>query len=449
MDESGRLESGYSGYSGIGGSNPPLSTSEHDCTRRGFYDEGIMKKLIVCLLILFSQMSLKAMVFDNRFLPLLLKPHRRHLDAPSWIRVQPFFMFADRAFSQGERVNIPDIFGSYNQVAIAQALVALGFPNPLRSDLRLRERIPWARKGRIDAQGLAFMYEQSLGCYVSVGINTLFGHVTSRHDFLLREGELQLAQGDRDYLFSAKEKMHEELGVSPALYSHTGLGDIDLYLRLGDTWEYTCKFRRIDVALRIGALIPTASETPLNNPAAVPLGGEKHWGVYIGFEGEFEFKEDMIGGLQLRASKRFKRTSVRRMPFDSEPSNYGAVIGSLEVDPGWTFVFNPYFSLEGLREGFGLTGQYTVTSHLADTFTDRRSDELRARIKTDLSPLRERSSWATEYITLGAFYDFGKMWDCPTLYPKISAYWDIPVNWLVSKRAAKTNSVSLMVELDF
>ena len=52
-------------------------------------------------------------------------------------------------------------------------------------------------------------------------------------------------------------------------------------------------------------------------------------------------------------------------------------------------------------------------------------------------------------MTVGAFYDFGRVWDCPRLYPKISAYWDIPVNWLVSKRASKTNSVSLMVEFDF
>ncbi len=460
MVESGRLESGYPGYSGIGGSNPPLSTS-HSCRSTcgsvrvgtGLHSGNYMKKKLICLLMVLTGTSLKAMVFDNRFLPLLLKPHTRLWDAPSWIRIQPFFMFADRAFSDGERLNIPDLDGHYNEVSIARGLVKRGLPDPLRSELRLRESIPWTRKGRIDAQGLAFMYEQALGCYVSVGFNTFFAHVTSRHDFLFREGDLHLNEGDRNYLFAVKEQMHNELGVTPPLYSHTGLGDIDLYLRLGNRWEYTCKFRRIDTALRLGLIVPTASETPINNPAAVPLGGEKHWGAYLGFEGEFEFKEDLIGGLQLRASKRFRRTSIRRMPFGDEPSHYGAVVGPLEVDPGWTFVFNPYASFEGLREGFGLKAQYTLTSHLEDSFCDKRSEEFKERIKAELRPLKERSSWGSEYVTIGAFYDFGKVWEGTDgywrLYPKISAYWDIPVNWLVSKRAAKTNSVSLMVELDF
>ena len=50
----------------------------------------------------------------------------------------------------------------------------------------------------------------------------------------------------------------------------------------------------------------------------------------------------------------------------NEPSLYGAVKGSLQVDPGWTFVFNPYVTFEGLREGFGAKAQYTLISHLRD-----------------------------------------------------------------------------------
>ena len=98
----------------------------------------------------------------------------------------------------------------------------------------------------------------------------------------------------------------------------TGLGDSDLYFRMAIVGKYTCKFRRIDAALRCGLIIPTANETPINNPAAVPLGGERHWGAYIGLDGEFEFKEDLIGGIQFRASKRFSRTNIRRMPFGGE-----------------------------------------------------------------------------------------------------------------------------------
>ena len=348
-----------------------------------------MKNKLIYLVFLLMSTPLKAMVFDNRYLPLLLKPHTRIWDAPSWNRGQPFFMFADRGFSETERLNIPDIDGPYDLMRVIDGLVALGIDNPARSDIRLRERLPWTRKGRLDAQGIAFVFEQALGCYFSIGFNTLFAHVTARHDFLLRGQEELAPAGEREYLYELKERVHRILATSPALFSKTGMGDSDLYIRLGNRWEYTCKFRRIDAVLRAGVLIPTADQTPLNNPAAVPLGGQKHWGAYIGYEGEFEFKEDLIGGLQLRASKRFKRTSIRRMPLGDEPYQYGALTGPLEVDPGWTFVFNPYCSFEGLREGFGLKAQYTVVAHLKDSFADKRCEDERKKQAANLGRLKE------------------------------------------------------------
>lgn len=137
------------------------------------------------------------------------------------------------------------------------------------------------------------------------------------------------------------------------------------------------------------------------------------------------------------------------MPVDCEPANYGAIVGPLSVNPGWTFVFNPYVSVEGLREGFGLKAQYTLVSHLRDRFSDARSADEQERLPSKLGRIQELSSWGMEHVTIGAFYDFGLVKESPCLYPKISAYWDIPVNWLVSKRSAKTSSVSLMFELNF
>lgn len=406
-----------------------------------------MIKRLLCFLLVGSAMQ--AMVFDNRFLPLYLKPITRRCDAQSYVRLQPFFMHADRAFSELSKLNIPDIYGPYDLVRLSHALVDLGFENPLRSDFQARSTLPWTRRGRLDAQGLAFLYEQYVGYCFSIGVNAMFAHVSSRSEFLFRGAEAELPQGDREYLLSVKEKVHRELGLVPALYSKTGFGDIDLYLRFGSWWDYTLKFRRIESGIKLGVLIPTASETPIHNPAAIPLGGEKHWGAYLGLETEFELKEDMKVGLMFRASKRFPRTSLHRMPLADEPSNYGAIVGPLNVDPGWTFVFNPTFALEGLREGFGVAAQYILVSHLGDRFTDKRSLSEQTRLPARLGPVAARSSWGAEYVTVGAFYDFGKIRECPTLYPKISAYWDIPVNWLISKRASKTNSVSLMLELNF
>ncbi len=78
-------------------------------------------------------------------------------------------MHADRAFEDEGVSSIPDIDGSYDQQVLARALVATGFPEPLRSDFRLASTIPWSRRGRLDAQGVAFLYEQSLSSLAICG----------------------------------------------------------------------------------------------------------------------------------------------------------------------------------------------------------------------------------------------------------------------------------------
>ena len=75
------------------------------------------------------------------------------------------------------RLNIPDIYGPYDLVNLSNALVDRGFANPLRSDFIARVKSLGA-KGRIDAQGLAFLYEQYLGKMFLGGINALFAHVS-------------------------------------------------------------------------------------------------------------------------------------------------------------------------------------------------------------------------------------------------------------------------------
>ncbi len=411
----------------------------------------MMKRLLWVLLI---TSSAQAMVFDNRYLPLLLKPFERRGDTSSHIRLQPFFMHADRAFSDGFDVELPDITfpfdrGTYDQAVLERALITTCDQESFfRSDYASRTSIPWRRTGRIDAQGLAFLYEQALTPWLSVGINGLFGHVASRHEFFLQEQNV--LEGTREYLSDVKEQMHEALGVCPPLYSETGFGDLDLYMRFWQRWDYCYKFRRIEAALRVGAIAPTAKEKDSNNPAAIALGGNKHWGAYAQLEGLFELKEDISLGFWLRASKRFKKTQCMRLPLCqenrplTEPPEYGTIIADVEYDPGWTFVFNPQLVLSHLRRGFGIKAYYTLVSHLKDKACDLRVDP---EFVADFSFVEHASSWGSEYATIGAFYDFGcvrEHW-----YPKISLFWDIPVDWLVAKRSARTHSVSLMFEVDF
>jgi hypothetical protein len=408
----------------------------------------MIKRLISCM---FIASSLQAMVFDNRYLPLFLKPYVRRCDAFSHFRFQPFFMRADRAFGDMATIHLPDLEGSYDLRVLGRALSKTGVEDFLRSDLRTRGNIPWEREGHLEAQGLALYYEYAFNDWFSVGINTLFAHISSRHEFFLR-GE-QFPQGDREALFEARDRIHKELGITPAFFSKTGFGDTDIFIRFGSIWEYLLKCRRIDAGIKFGVLCPTASDRELNNPASIGLGGERHWGAYMDLEGQWELKEDLFFGLMVRASKRFKKTRTLRIPLLGEPFQYGVLKGPVSVNPGWTFVFNPYFMIQGLREGFGASVQYVLVSHLRDSLTDLRPLKEQERFKSfepfrPLEPIHARSSWGMEYVSVGAFYDFGKIREHP-LYPKISAYWDIPVEWLVSKRSSKTHSLSLMLELDF
>ncbi len=403
----------------------------------------MIKRLLWVLLI---TSSAQAMVFDNRFLPLLLKPFTRRCDTSYHFRAQPFFMHADKTFDEG--CELPDIATVYNQRLLEHALVETGSEPFLRSDLATRSSFSWDRKGRLDAQGLAFLYEQALTPWLSFGVNGMFAHVAMRHEFFLSEPNL--SEGTRTYLSTVKEKMHDELGVCPPLFSKIGFGDLDLYLRFGLCWDYSYKFRRIDAGLRVGLLAPTAKERDIFNPAAIALGGNKHWGTYAQFEGDFELKEDLSVGLWLRASKRFKKTQCMRLPLCREgnifpePPEYGVLVGQVEVNPGWTFVFNPQVVLSHLRRGFGVKAYYTLIAHTKDKVCDVRVDP---KHPSDLSYSEKNSSWGSEYVTIGAFYDFGKVREC--MYPQVSLFWDIPVDWVVAKRAARTHSVSLMLEFDF
>ncbi len=409
----------------------------------------MIKRLIWVLLI---TSSAQAMVFDNRFLPLLLKPFKRRRDTSSHVRFQPFFMHADNAFNDGFDLEIPDITGVYDQLLLERAMMTVDnrTDSLFRSDFALRTALPWTRRGRLDAQGLAFLYERALTPWVSVGINGMFAHVAMRHEFFLAGSNQNLPMGTKEYISSVKQEMHESLGLCPPLFSKTGFGDLDLYVRFGHCWDYTCKFRKIDAAFRTGLLSPTAKARDIFNPAAIALGGNKHWGMYAQLEGDFELKEDMSVGLWLRASKRFSKIQCLRMPLCrentvfSEPQEYGTLTGEFEVNPGWTFVFNPQFEMAHLRRGFGVKAYYTLIAHLKDSICDRRLDR---EFTPNLELVENASSWGSEFVTIGAFYDFGAVREC--VYPQISLFWDIPVDWLVAKRAARTHSVSLMLEFDF
>ncbi len=59
-----------------------------------------------------------------------------------------------RAFgvSDLEEIGIPELYGKYDEAAVAQGLVAIGQPNPLRTGLRGFE-LPWTMDGKLQGRG--------------------------------------------------------------------------------------------------------------------------------------------------------------------------------------------------------------------------------------------------------------------------------------------------------
>jgi hypothetical protein len=401
--------------------------------------------LIVLALLLPSLCS--AMSFDNRFFPLIAHPYVTVIDRPSHAASDLFVMTSSRAFDQFDNeVGIPQLYGLYDQQDIAQAIVALGNPNPLPTVFQGNE-LPWILDGRIQAQGFDFGYHQAIGDLVSVGGTWFFMHVNSRQRFTFKKNDTAIfTQSEELQLDDLRRSMQAQLGLGGPNSDQIGVGDGDIYLRVGNWWDYVFKFRRIEAGGRLGVLVPSGEIMNIYNPASLPFSGDGHWGMYVAADTELELKEDWKFGVLLRLNKRFPKTCVQRMPVNKEPYVFGAVVGPARVNPGFTFIFYSYLSFENLRQGLGARLQYSAVYHGTDCWTDMRPNKT---VPVNLARIQELSSWGADYITLTVFYDFGKVKVDRGLEPIVNLAWDIPVSLLIGRSVARTNKISLGIEINF
>lgn len=411
------------------------------------------KKIVLSSLLAITTCLSYGMVFDNRFFPLIQKPFISSSGRPSHIGAYLYATTASKAINDMEQnIGIPELYGKFDLGALALAFDKVGLPNPLRSDLR-GQVLPFDMAGTIQAQGLEFCYYQSICEIGGLGFNWLVMHSNSRQDFFPRP----FPDVDLLYLDATRRTMFQEMGLNDAQASQAGMGDLDLYMRLGYYWEYTLKLKRIDTGLRIGTLVPAGVTTTINSPASVPFGGNGFWGLYAQLESEFEFKEDMKGGLMFRLSKRFSKTQCQRLPvtrdtknqlsYPGEPNIFSPLIGQVKITPGFNLVFMPYAQLENIRAGLGIRLLYTLTNHWHDTWHDERNDK--TTVPVDLSLVNSLSGWKSDYISLSVFYDFGKMKTQRSLDPILIFTWDIPSLFFSSEKTPTTNKVSLGLEYNF
>lgn len=395
--------------------------------------------------------SVFAMTYDNRIFPLYPHIYSRTLEKPSVFSTDLFYMVASHGIYDEDDVGIPEIFGTYDLDKLAQAVQLLGQPNPFigtNFDIYTGREMPYNLRGKIETQGLAFFIgPAAFNEYISFGASFFFMHAFSRIHFQLAKNSLALSFERELELDRLRSAVQDSVGLQAPIWNKVGFSDIDAYMRVGKVWEYCYKLKRLDVGARFGIMIPTGLTRMIDNPASVPFGGNGHFGVYGAIDCEVELKEDWKVGLLVRGNKRITKTMHERVPIAGEHPLFGAFAGPLKVNPGATGIFVPYASMEDIRDGLGLQGQYTVVVHGDDAISDPRAQDRTPELQ--LKKINAVSDWVSEYLTFVLFYDFAKVKKDNWYAPIVTLMWDMPVNFFLAERVSKTNRVSLGVLVSF
>ncbi|MCA9770308.1 hypothetical protein KC460_02985 [Candidatus Dependentiae bacterium] len=411
-------------------------------------------KLFFISLVLFCGVSqLFGMVYDNRYIFLAQRPFTSIEGRPSHLISDLFLQTASKAIGSNEKeIPLCELFGEFDQGKMARSFSVIGKSNPFVTYGRPEWQdgtFLWIVNGKQQTQGISFVYYQSITDCLSFGATWLAMRVHTRCEFLLKENSIPMTGSEKCQLDEIRRKMLQDLGMGCNKNTQSGVGDLDFYLRFGCAWDYTAKFRHIDCGIRVGALVPTGRKKENSVPFSVPFGGDGHYGMYGAVDGEFEVKEDWKVGLLLRLSKRFRRTMERRISVKDEPYNFGLLIAPIQINPGITFVFSPYILLENLREGLGVRLQYTLLHHDNDRIRDGRLYECQAQMPSNLEEMARFSKWSSDYVTVAAFYDFGKMKLDRGFFPIVTISWDIPSLLVVADRVVKSHRIIFGIEFNF
>jgi hypothetical protein len=416
-----------------------------------------MSKLLFFLFIsafLSQCTSLYSMVVDNRYLPLITRMRVSSDDLPSFFAVDLFACTANNAFGKNSlEIPMGELFGEFDQGVLARAFVAAGMPNPFAQERPEWQEgsFIWHLDGKLQSHGFMAAYRQEICNYWSVGVSWMFMRLYAHHIFTFKSSSVPLDENDKVQLDEIRRSMNLQIGLPCNAITQAGFGDVDMYLRLGNVWHYpfifkTIGFRRIEAGVRVGALIPSGVLQDLVSPASVPFGGNGHWGCYGAGDLELELKEDFKIGVFGWLGKRFTRTCIRRVPADKEQPLYGVLRIPVRINPGITVMISPYVQFENLREGFGMRLRYTLTHHEGDTWDKVGAQE---EVPKDLKQMCKLSRWSSDYLSVTAFYDFGKMKLNNEFSPLVSLSWDIPLSFVWGEGFSKTHRVSLGIEYKF
>ena len=122
---------------------------------------------------------------DNRYLPLFNFDFQHKVDRRSVLNSNVFITFGHEGYVDMKgSVPLPELFGKYDMSQCAQALVAVGKPNPLPTSWWAYDNLIWDMKGKFQSEGIWLALEQYFGKNLSVGFKIPFMHIDSQLEFL-------------------------------------------------------------------------------------------------------------------------------------------------------------------------------------------------------------------------------------------------------------------------
>lgn len=413
---------------------------------------GLLRIGIVLLL---GTCSLKATWYDNRYIPWFDRQATWLYEELSLFEIEGFAASGREAWgTKDTTIGNPEIHGFLNLNTLAEAFVKTGRPNPLPSAWR-GASIPLDVTGKLQAQGMSFLWHQNITEHCAFGASCMFMSVNSCQRFNLSKGtrntdqgttNLSLGSGDKLLLENLRRSMFNDIGILYNEANQIGFSDMNFYFQVGKQWEYQLKCRSVKTGLRCGVLVPSGLLPDLDSPASIPFGFDGHWGLYFSMHGMLEVKEDMKIGMVIDISKRFEQCALHRVSVAGEPDIFGALIAPVSVNPGPTVAVSPYFMLQNVREGLQVGVAYTLTKHQKDRWHDSRENKT---IPINLKKSTDLSEWGSSYFTLSAGYDFGKTKVKRCFEPIVSLQWDVPFDLFVTEQVVKTNVVSLSIDFVF
>lgn len=412
------------------------------------HQKGVVVFLIFYLsfIVINFTSNLFAKAGDNRFIPLLSTPYIVPEHKNAYIASAVHFASATSAYNTADRqCALPEFYGTLDLGVLSRAWAKVSGSNPLRSYFQDKS-IPCFVDGKVKMQGISCATSYPLVPEISVGGSVLCTRVHTEFSFMLDNLKFAATDSIYDELDQQRRLLFDRMGIKQESSTRVGLQEAEIHIAFGSMWERMFKMRSFSLNGIIGLTFPPTLHTETAAPATIMQGSEKLWGMYLATDNRFVLKEDLWIQVYLQVSKRFSKVVDRRLPVLNEPTPFGAAVGQVHFDPGITVLFCPSFVVGRLRGGLGVTVSYTLTYHQQDHFTDRRVEK---HVPVTLEQMQKTSGWGSDYVSVQVFYDAsGDQFDDPAI-PIVKFKWDIPTDFFVAKRVAKTHHVMVGVDCSF